>query len=74
MVQAQNFASGGDGGWMCGRAQVMKSLIGNTPIAVSTGGLGGSVYDNHWINFKDYVVNCDAIDIIAIHSYVSSAP
>ncbi|OCL09864.1 glycoside hydrolase family 5 protein [Glonium stellatum] len=60
--------------WICGRAGVMKNILGNSNIKVATGGIGGSEYCcNHEWNMLNKALYCDAIDIMSVHGYMSKA-
>lgn len=60
--------------WLCGRARAMKASIGSSAVKVATGGIGGSQYCcNHEYNALPKALECDAIDIISIHGYMSAA-
>lgn len=55
--------------WFCDRARQFKKYIGSLPIAVSTGGTGGSgnIYQD-W-NWRPWLFQCPQIDWIALHGY-----
>ncbi|EKG10191.1 Glycoside hydrolase family 5 [Macrophomina phaseolina MS6] len=61
--------------WLCGRAGVLKGLIGeDSGVKVATGGIGGSHYCcDHQFNDLPKALHCDAIDIISVHGYMSKA-
>ncbi|KAJ5899641.1 beta-1-3-mannanase [Penicillium taxi] len=60
--------------WICGRAGVMKGLLGDSSVKVATGGIGGSQYCcDHEYNVLEKALYCDAIDIVSIHGYMSEA-
>lgn len=60
--------------WLCGRAGVLRNVLGNSRIKVATGGVGGSHYCcDHEFNTLQKALQCDAIDIISIHGYMSKA-
>lgn len=72
-VQNEPFAStldtcsGNDASdWLCGRAGNMKKLLNNN-IKISTGGVGGDI--SHNCNFMKKAMECDAIDLVAVHGY-----
>ncbi|CAG8955814.1 hypothetical protein HYFRA_00011683 [Hymenoscyphus fraxineus] len=58
--------------WICGRAGNMRKVMANSR-EDSTGGLGGSEYSGHELNLIDKALNCQAIDLIAIHGYMTQA-
>ncbi|CAG8983367.1 hypothetical protein HYALB_00000534 [Hymenoscyphus albidus] len=59
--------------WICGRAGNMRKVMANSSVKISTGGLGGSEYSGHELNLIDKALNCQAIDLIAIHGYMTQA-
>ncbi len=65
-------ASNDNAGWLCGRAQKMQSLINGSGVKVATGGIGGSQYDQHEYNLMQAALDCDAVDIISMHSYLTA--
>ncbi|KAI9741773.1 MAG: hypothetical protein M1834_000159 [Cirrosporium novae-zelandiae] len=76
MINAMEFLEMDDPmAWFCGRATVMKDLIGsNSSVKVATGGIGGSEYCcDHEYNIIDSVLDCSAIDIISVHGYMTEA-
>ncbi|KZV88563.1 glycoside hydrolase [Exidia glandulosa HHB12029] len=52
--------------WQCNRAKAIKSALGDSHILITTGG-------ESWANesVQDGFLNCDAIDIVALHAYGS---
>ncbi|MCJ1440647.1 MAG: hypothetical protein MMC23_001133 [Stictis urceolatum] len=74
--QASDLAGQNDpSDWLCGRAGNMKKNMGGSNstggVLLATGGIGGD--QSHGYNLMDKAVQCDAIDIISIHGYVSTA-
>ncbi|KAF2678887.1 glycoside hydrolase family 5 protein [Lentithecium fluviatile CBS 122367] len=60
--------------WLCGRAGALKGSLGSSNIKVATGGIGGSQYCcDHEFNLLDKALQCDAIDILSVHGYMSKA-
>jgi mannan endo-1,4-beta-mannosidase len=60
--------------WLCGRAGVMRNALGSSNIKIATGGIGGSHYCcDHEFNTLEKAMQCDAIDIISMHGYMSKA-
>lgn len=60
--------------WLCGRAGNMRQVLGDSAVLVNTGGIGGSQYCcDHEFNLLDKALACDAIDIMAVHGYMSKA-
>lgn len=60
--------------WLCGRAGVLRNALGSSNIKVATGGIGGSHYCcDHEFNNLEKAMQCDAIDIISVHGYMSKA-
>ncbi|KAF2014714.1 glycoside hydrolase family 5 protein [Aaosphaeria arxii CBS 175.79] len=60
--------------WLCGRAGKIRELLGYSPIKVSTGGVGGSQYCcDHEFNLLEKALQCDALDIMSVHGYMSKA-
>jgi mannan endo-1,4-beta-mannosidase len=60
--------------WLCGRAGVLRNTLGTSNIKVATGGVGGSHYCcDHEFNTLEKALQCDAIDVISIHGYMSKA-
>ncbi|CAN9123364.1 unnamed protein product [Alternaria alternata] len=60
--------------WLCGRAGVMRNALGSSDIKIATGGIGGSHYCcDHEFNTLEKAMQCDAIDIISMHGYMSKA-
>jgi mannan endo-1,4-beta-mannosidase len=60
--------------WLCGRAGVLRSILGSSNIKVATGGIGGSHYCcDHEFNTLEKAMQCSAIDIISMHGYMSKA-
>ncbi|XMA10362.1 hypothetical protein WAI453_003153 [Rhynchosporium graminicola] len=59
--------------WLCERASNMKKLIGSSGVKIATGGIGGSEYSGHELNIIDKALNCSAIDILAVHGYMTKA-
>lgn len=60
--------------WLCGRAGALRNVLGSSNIKVATGGVGGSHYCcDHEFNTLEKALQCDAIDIISIHGYMSKA-
>jgi mannan endo-1,4-beta-mannosidase len=58
--------------WLCSRAGVLRNALGSSSIKVATGGVGGSHYCcDHEFNTLEKVIQCDAIDIISLHGYMS---
>ncbi|KAI0975228.1 glycoside hydrolase [Xylaria arbuscula] len=63
--------SGAGAAWVCGRAQHIRSVLGDdSPIKISSGGIGGDI--SKGCNFMDAAVNCAELDLIAIHRYAGS--
>jgi len=61
-------------GWLCGRAGALKGFVGSSRIKVVTGGIGGSQYCcDHEFNFPEKALQCDAIDILSVHGYMSKS-
>jgi mannan endo-1,4-beta-mannosidase len=58
-------------GWLCGRAKNFKANLGNSSVKVATGGIGGD--HSHGYNMLQAALECDSIDLMSIHSYVSDA-
>jgi mannan endo-1,4-beta-mannosidase len=58
-------------GWLCGRAKNLKPYLGNSTIKIATGGIGGD--HSHGYNMLQAALDCDAIDLMSIHSYVGDA-
>ncbi|KAI0117633.1 glycoside hydrolase [Hypoxylon sp. NC0597] len=57
--------------WVCGRAQHMRSILGvNNPIRISSGGIGGDI--SKGCTFMPAAINCDQLDMIAIHRYAGN--
>lgn len=76
MIDAAQLLEGGDpGGWLCGRAGVLKGLAGDeSAVQVATGGIGGSHYCcDHQFNDLDSALRCEAFDIVSVHGYMSRA-
>lgn len=61
--------------WLCGRAGVLKGLIGEgSAVKVATGGIGGSQYCcDHQFNDLDKALACEAFDMVSVHGYMSKA-
>ncbi|KAI4711717.1 hypothetical protein J4E89_003159 [Alternaria sp. Ai002NY15] len=60
--------------WLCGRAGSLRSALGSSNIKIATGGVGGSHYCcDHEFNTLEKAMQCDAIDIISMHGYMSKA-
>jgi mannan endo-1,4-beta-mannosidase len=58
--------------WLCGRAGALKGLLGSSGVKVATGGVGGSQYCcDHEFNLLEKAVQCEAIDILSVHGYVT---
>ncbi|KAI9753776.1 MAG: hypothetical protein M4579_005010 [Chaenotheca gracillima] len=55
--------------WACGRAKTFKKYIKDSPIAVSTGGIGGSSNIFQDWNWRPFLFQCAEIDLIALHGY-----
>jgi mannan endo-1,4-beta-mannosidase len=64
-------ANGDVSGWLCGRAQNFRKVLGDSAIKVATGGIGGD--HSHGYNMLQAALDCDSIDLMSIHSYVSDA-
>ncbi|KAL9623331.1 MAG: hypothetical protein Q9160_002438 [Pyrenula sp. 1 TL-2023] len=72
MIAARDIASQNDApDWLCGRASNMQKIINSSGVLIATGGIGGDA--NAGFNFIGKALQCDAIDIMSIHSYVSTA-
>lgn len=74
MVDAVGLLEQNDpGDWLCGRAGVVKGLVGEG-VKVATGGIGGSQYCcGHEFNALEKALRCDAIDIVSVHGYMGKA-
>ncbi|KAG9192100.1 mannan endo-1,4-beta-mannosidase [Alternaria panax] len=60
--------------WLCGRAGVMRDILGSSNVKVATGGIGGSHYCcDYEFNTLEKAMQCDAIDMISMHGYMSKA-
>ena len=60
--------------WLCGRAGVLRSILGSSNIKVATGGIGGSHYCcDHEFNLLEKALQCDALDVTSVHGYMSKA-
>lgn len=60
--------------WLCGRAGVLRQVLGDSKVKVATGGIGGSHYCcDHEFNTLPKAMQCDAIDIISMHGYNGKA-
>jgi mannan endo-1,4-beta-mannosidase len=60
--------------WLCGRAGALRNTLGSSSIKVATGGIGGSHYCcDHEFNTLQKAMQCDAIDILSMHGYMSKA-
>lgn len=62
-------------GWLCDIAEHLKNHIGlgNSNIAVITGGISGYLNENSEENWPDSIWKCDAIDVIGVHGAFSSS-
>lgn len=71
MTPDPSVCQGGDAqGWLCGRATHLRDELGpDSPIIVSTGGVGGDF--SHQCTFVAAVTQCDAVDAISVHRYAS---
>lgn len=71
MTPDPSVCRGGDAqGWLCGRATHLRNELGSdSPIIVSTGGVGGDF--SHECTFVPAVTQCDAVDAISVHRYAS---
>lgn len=54
--------------WVCGRAQGMRSVLGDSAIKIASGGFGGDI--SHGCTFMSAAVNCAELDIISGKSMI----
>ncbi|KAF9631153.1 putative beta- -mannanase protein [Lasiodiplodia theobromae] len=76
MIDAVGLLEEGDpGDWVCGRAGVMRGLMGEgSGVKVATGGIGGSQYCcEHEFNGLERALGCEAVDVVSVHGYMSKA-
>ncbi|KAI9838131.1 MAG: hypothetical protein M1819_006287 [Sarea resinae] len=66
-------ANNDESDWLCGRAGNMAAITNGSGVKISTGGIGGSQYDGHAYNYMSKAIECDAIDIISMHSYLTKS-
>jgi mannan endo-1,4-beta-mannosidase len=60
--------------WLCGRTGALRNALGSSNIKVATGGIGGSQYCcDHEFNTLEKAIQCDAIDSLSVHRYMSKA-
>lgn len=70
VAKASECTNGDVYNWVCGRATHMRDELGaDNPIKVISGGIGGDY--SHGCTFLSTAVQCDALDVIAIHRYAS---
>ena len=51
----------------------MQKIINGSGVKITTGGVGGSQYDGHEYNLMSRAIYCDAIDIVSMHSYLTTS-
>lgn len=76
MINALGLLSANDPtDWLCSQAGSMKALIPpSSNVKIATGGIGGSQYCcDHEFNLLPKALQCDAIDIMSVHGYMSKA-
>ncbi|KAL9110318.1 MAG: hypothetical protein Q9227_005049 [Pyrenula ochraceoflavens] len=72
MINAQDIAKNNDPpDWLCGRAGNMAKLTDGSGVLMATGVIAGD--ESNGANLMQKALECDAIDIISIHGYVSTA-
>ncbi|GAP88806.1 putative glycoside hydrolase family 5 protein [Rosellinia necatrix] len=70
-TKVEECQNGAGAAWVCGRAQHMRSVLGaSNPIKISSGGIGGDISKN--CNFMAAAVNCEQLDMIAVHRYAGN--
>lgn len=70
----ENLSANDPDDWVCGRAGEMRKVLGASEVLVATGGIGGSHYCcDHEFNLIEKALQCDTIDILSVHSYMSKA-
>ena len=62
--------AGDKAGWLCGRAQHMRQELGESPIKIGTGGIGGD--DSKGCTMMQSALDCDAVDMISVHRYAGN--